>query len=112
MNKLLLHFARKVVESVLNELKKILDDIRDWANDPIKAIIQTVTGGVWRGEGANAFVEELQKLVIPKVDHSCTCIQETHQHIQNAIQTLDQADTQARDKIIDLGDQFDRIWAQ
>lgn len=61
----LLRFARQVVANVLSQLTQQLNIVQQQALQPMRTMIQQVTGGVWVGDGANAFVQEVSSLMIP-----------------------------------------------
>jgi uncharacterized protein YukE len=106
----LIRFARKVVQGVMQQLMQQLNMVRDQALAPMRQMVQAVTGGIWVGDGANAFVEEVSSLMIPGVGQVADNIGIMHKNLQHACDTIDQADAQVNSKINALGDIFGAIY--
>lgn len=106
----LISLARRVVESVKAELMKQLNVVEEQAHAPIQAMVQQVVGGVWKGEGANAFVEEVSGLVIPGVKQTSDHILRTHRNIDYAVDVIDRADEEVSRMAQALGDVFGGIY--
>ncbi|MGB1248986.1 MAG: hypothetical protein ACPG8W_00020 [Candidatus Promineifilaceae bacterium] len=102
--------ARKVVEKVQAQLMKNLNIIKEEAHGPMQAMISEVTGGVWIGEGADAFTEEVSSLVIPGVGEVGECISTYNNNIQNAVVVIDSADEQVSSLVNSVADLFDGIF--
>jgi hypothetical protein len=107
----LLRLARQVVQGVLSQLTQQLNIVREAALAPMRAIIQQVTGGVWKGDGANAFVEEVSSLMIPGVGQVAEHITIMHRNLQRAVDVIDRADAQVNTKVNSLADIFDGIYS-
>lgn len=88
----LFRFVRKVVEGVLSQLMQQLNVVQEMAMAPMRAMIQQVVGGVWRGEGANAFVQEVSTLMIPGVGRVADTITGLNRNLQFAQNAIDRAD--------------------
>lgn len=104
---LLLRMARALVEQVIAQLAQQLNIVEDSALNPMRAMIQAVTGGIWIGAGANAFVEEVSNLVIPGVTHVGEHITTMSTNTQFARDVIDRADEEV-DRLVKgrLYDQF------
>jgi uncharacterized protein YukE len=63
----LLRVARGVIENVLQQLMQQKNIVAEMAMRPMEAMIQQVVGGVWIGKGADAFVREVQSVMLPGV---------------------------------------------
>jgi hypothetical protein len=111
IKKALLRLARAVVQGVMSQLMSQLNIVRESALAPMRLIVQQVMGGVWRGDGANAFVEEVSSLMIPGVGQVADHITIMHKNLQNAVDVIDQADQQANSKVNALADVFDAIYS-
>jgi uncharacterized protein YukE len=92
IGKFLMRFARKVVEGVLSQLTQLLSMVQEMAMAPMRLMIQQVTGGVWRGNGANAFVQEVSSLMIPGVGKVATTITGLSNNLKHAQSVIDRAD--------------------
>jgi hypothetical protein len=107
MSGILMRMARAVLGNVLSQLTQQLNGVKDQALSPMRAIIQQMTSGVWIGEGANVFVEEVSSLMIPGVGKVGEHISTMSSNLQSARDILDQAD-EAADRLIqgNLSDAF------
>jgi uncharacterized protein YukE len=106
----LIRLARKVVENVISQLTQQLNVVEESAMSPIRATVQAVVGGVWIGDGANAFVDEVSSLMIPGVAQVGEQITTMRKNIENAVNVIDRADEQINTKINSLADVFDNIY--
>ncbi len=102
----LFRFARKVVEGILSQLTQQLNVVQELAMAPMRAMIQQVVGGVWRGEGANAFVQEVSSLMIPGVGRVAQTITGLSSNLKHAQDVIDRADEEVnkivKSKILDV----------
>jgi hypothetical protein len=110
MKKMLLRFARAMVQQALSQLTQQLNIVQDQAYKPMQMMVQQVTNGVWVGKGADQFVQEVTSLAMPNVDRIGQQIVRTQQNINFAIDTIDKADEQVRAKVNALGDLFGAIY--
>jgi hypothetical protein len=111
VKKALIRLARKVVQGVMSQLMQQLNVVQDQALAPMRTMVQAVVGGIWIGEGANAFVEEVSSLMIPGVGQVMDNITFIHKGLQHATDTIDQADSQVNSKVNGLADVFDAIYS-
>ncbi|HFD86913.1 MAG TPA: hypothetical protein ENJ35_04465 [Gammaproteobacteria bacterium] len=107
---MLLRFARQVVLNVMSQLTQQVNVIEEQAMNPMRQMIQAVVNGVWIGEGANAFVEEVSTLFIPGIGRVAETINIVNNNISNAIDILEQADQQVTALVNGLGDLFGGIY--
>jgi len=110
IKKALLRLARQVVQGVLSQLMQQFNIVRESALSPMRMIVQQVTNGVWRGDGANAFVEEVSSLMIPGVGQVAEHISIMHKNLQRAVDVIDRADQQVNSKVNSLADVFGAIY--
>lgn len=92
IQKLLIRLARKVLDNVLQQLMQQFNVVQEAALAPMRMMIQQVTDGVWRGAGANAFVEEVSNLMIPGVGRVGNSIQSMSSNLTFARDTIEKAD--------------------
>lgn len=59
------HFITDQVESSMGGLMKQTQVVTDQVSNPLNGIINTVTGGIWKGQGAERFVEEMKSQILP-----------------------------------------------
>ncbi len=110
MKQALIRMARAILQRVLGELAQVLNVVRDQALAPMRAMVQQVTGGIWIGEGANAFVEEVSSLMIPGVGKVMDQVSTMSTNLQRARDIIDQADQNVQGKAHSLGDLFGNIY--
>jgi len=106
----LLRFARHVVHGVMNQINQQMNTIRESAMTPINQMVQQVTGGIWRGKGADAFVQEMQSEVLPAFANLLTGVGNTHNHINRATEIMNTADSNCASKVGSLVDVFRGIF--
>lgn len=106
-----IRFARKIVQTVLNQLKQLSNIVQEQAYAPMKQMAQLVQGGeIWRGEGADAFVQEVTSFMMPSVVKVDGNINSYVKNIQRAIDIIDRADEQSSKKADDLSQIFGSIY--
>lgn len=88
----LMRFARKIVDGVLSQLTQQLNIVQEMAMAPMRLMVQQVVGGVWRGNGANAFVQEVSNLMIPGVGKVASTITGLSTNLKHAQSVIDRAD--------------------
>jgi uncharacterized protein YukE len=91
--------ARAVVQSVLAQLMQQFNIVEDQGLQPMRMMVQQVTDGVWRGQGANAFVDEVSSLMIPGVGRVGENIQTVHSNLDRAVNVIDTADSQVNQMV-------------
>jgi uncharacterized protein YukE len=106
----LLRFARQVVANVTSQLNQQFNVVEQAALAPLRAIVGQVTGGVWKGDGANKFVDEVSRMMIPGVGRVGTQIKTLNSNLQRAVAVMDQADAQVTSLAKGLGDVFGAIF--
>jgi hypothetical protein len=106
----LLRFARAMVQNALSQLTQQFNVVQQQAHRPMQMMVQQVVGGVWVGKGADAFVQEVSSLAMPKVDLIGQRINKTQKNIQFACDCIDRADEQVRGKVNSLSDLFGAIF--
>ncbi len=107
---ILLKLARQVVESVLGQLMQQFNAVQEQALSPMNAMVEQVVGGVWVGDGADAFVEEVSSLMIPGVGQVADHIMTLNNNIKFAVDCIDRADEQVNSAVNSLADLFGGIY--
>lgn len=80
------------VEGILSEVTNQFNIVEEMATAPLKLIVQTVTGGEWVGEGADAFVKELESLAIPGTGRLGDTINQFGNNISSSVNIIKEAD--------------------
>ena len=93
----LMRLARAVLQEVINQINQIVQETLDSVLNPIEAIAQEIGGGdSWRGDGANAFVEELNSILIPDVNQLTQSCVTGINSMNTAEQIMTEAENNAR----------------
>jgi uncharacterized protein YukE len=90
----LIRMVHPIVEQVLQQLVQQFTVVQEQALAPVREIVAEVTGGVWKGDGAVAFVNELNSLAIPGIGRVGEAITTANKNLQFARETIDAADQQ------------------
>ena len=77
-------FARQIVSGVMSQLTQQMNIVQEQAMAPMQAIIQEVTGGVWTGQGADAFVQDVRTIMVPKTNDIAQIIAKVVRDLQHA----------------------------
>ncbi|MEW5987098.1 MAG: hypothetical protein AB1791_10730 [Chloroflexota bacterium] len=106
----LLSFARSVVQSVISQVTQQMNVVQEQAYDQVKAMVAQTVGGAWRGQGADAFVNEINTVMLPQIVQSITSITAINSSIQFASEVIDRADEQVSAAVNTLADTFSSIY--
>ncbi len=63
----LFSFVFDAIDSVVGQITNFGSQIEDEIFGVISGFVQQVQGGIWRGNGADAFVQEMSDVVLPEV---------------------------------------------
>lgn len=106
----LLKFARAVVEHVMSQLTQQVRIVTDQAISPMQMMVQQVTGGIWRGRGADAFVQAVNGMLVPNTNQMTGAINQLNNNIRFAMDRIEQADVKAGAQFKQLGDVFGKVF--
>ena len=107
--RIFMRIAKAVVQQVLGQLTQQMTSLQDLVQAPIQAMVNEVTGGIWVGEGANAFVEECSTLFIPGAEQIHGAVGIIGSSINSALDLMDEADNKSRGIVDDLAGVFSSI---
>jgi len=88
----LMAVAREILQGVISTINQQVQAILDQVTNPIKQMIQSVTNGIWRGNGADAFVDEMQSIMVPNLDSLGGTIGNIGSSCTKALDIIDQVD--------------------
>lgn len=100
----------QVVEGAISQIINQAKIIEDAVTNPLKAIVQQVTGGVWRGDGATRFAQEMGSEVIPSLLNIMNINQSYAGAIRHSVERMQQAEQQAAQSAQTLLDIFGQIY--
>jgi hypothetical protein len=98
------------VDAVVNVLLRQQNILQEQVQGTLRAIIGQVTGGVWVGAGADAFVRELQTEFLPLSASLDNGIGQMVQSVRSAQEIVEQADNQATQVVEAFGEILDAIF--
>jgi uncharacterized protein YukE len=107
----LIRMAFQVVSNVLSQLTQMNNLVEQGAMAPVKAIIGQVTGGSWKGDGADKFVQELSTMMVPGIGRVGSQITRLSGNLNRAVNVMNQADQQVNSLAKGLGDLFGGIFS-
>jgi uncharacterized protein YukE len=105
-----IRLARAILQNVLSQLMQQFNQVTDEVLSPMRAIVSQVTGGVWIGQGADAFVEEVSSIMIPGAGQVGESITSFHGNLTNAMDVMDQADSAVSNIVNGISDIFGSIF--
>jgi uncharacterized protein YukE len=105
----LLRFAAQVVQSVMQQFTQQLNVVQEQAFNPLQAVLQQVQSGVWRGVGADAFVDEVSSLTMPGIGIIGDQIRTFQGNLQHAAEIMEAADQQASQTVQAVEEVFSQI---
>lgn len=96
MREALIRLARRILQNVQSQLAQVLNEVEEQVRAPLRQMVQMVTGGMWIGRGADAFVEEVTSLLIPDVD---TKVSENVSQMRVKLQTAEEIMVRADEEV-------------
>lgn len=106
----LFKWVEDLVNDVINQILSQVNIIQDVVTAPLRALVSAVLGGIWKGEGANRFVQEMTNDVIPMLVNImgintsyANAIKKSQDRMQQAVQ---QATSQANSLLDIFGNIF------
>ncbi|PKO08680.1 MAG: hypothetical protein CVU40_14585 [Chloroflexi bacterium HGW-Chloroflexi-2] len=106
----ILKLVYSAVDGVMSQIKKLLNQITSEITSPLRGMVQQVVGGVWKGDGATRFVQEMQTLVIPALLSLVGINTSFVNALQKSTEIFRNADKQATSKANELLDIFGGIY--
>lgn len=94
-------FMSGLIQSAIGSITKQGEMIEGSVTAPLKGLVSQVQGGVWKGDGANKFVEEMTQEVLPMLarmfimnSNFATGVNKSHARmLQSFMQAKSQAQT-------------------
>ena len=97
------------VEDVVSQVTQQANTIEDLMGN-IRGGMQPIAGGAWTGQGAQAFIEEVETRLIPEIMALIASIGGFGGGIGQAMDIVRQADSDATNVVNGLSDVFDSIF--
>jgi uncharacterized protein YukE len=105
-----------IFSCVINEVQDVVGQITQQANQVedvvggIRGGMQPIMGGAWVGQGAQAFIEEVNSRLIPQIMQLIASISGFGGGINGALDIIGQADNDVFGVVGNIGDIFDSIF--
>jgi hypothetical protein len=102
--------AYSIVNTVLNQITQQINSVQNQILSPLRNQVNLVVNGIWVGEGANRFVEEMTNDVIPLLLSIVGLNTSYADGIRKSMEIMEQAEKQASSKAQQLVDVFSSIF--
>jgi len=106
----LFSWVEDLLSGVISQILQQVNIIESAVSAPIKGLISKVTGGIWKGDGANRFAEEMTTQVIPLLASIMTNNTQYANAIKKSQDRMTQAVQQAASVAQGLQDVFSQIF--
>jgi hypothetical protein len=107
---LMFKLARSIVNGIISTIMKLMNQVQDAVTAPIRTWTQRVTGGIWKGDGAVRFVNEMTQEIIPQLVSIGSLNMNFGNSIKKCIDLIDQADKRALGRVNQLDEIFGNIF--
>jgi phage-related protein len=104
-----LGLVRSVVNGISDQINKLVSSVMDTVTSPLKGLVNQVVGGIWKGNGADRFVQEMNSEVIPSLTNLGSLGIDLGSTIGQAVAAIDGADKQATSLVGQLVETFQGI---
>jgi uncharacterized protein YukE len=98
-----------ILDGVIQQIMQQVRIIEDAVTSPLRAIVGQVVSGVWRGDGADRFADEMGTEVIPMLMNIMNTNQNYASAISRSVERMRQAERQATQAAQSLVDIFGQI---
>ena len=106
----LFKFVEDLVGNAISQILKQVNVVQDAVTSPLRGLVNEVMGGMWKGEGANRFVQEMTSEVIPMLMNIMGFNTSFANSITKAQNRMNQAINQATSQAQTLFDVFGNIF--
>jgi uncharacterized phage infection (PIP) family protein YhgE len=106
----LFRWIKDAVDGIMNQILSQVNMVQNLITAPLKAIVNQVIGGIWKGDGATRFANEMTSMVIPSLSNITSSISGYNSAIKKAQEAMEQAVKTATSIASGLGEIFDGIF--
>ena len=103
-------FLEDAISGIISSILSQFNFIQDAVTAPLRALVNQVMAGMWKGNGANKFVAEMTNLVIPMIASILTGTQNYANAIKKSQDHMLQGFQQASSIAQGLFDSFNNIY--
>jgi len=104
---LIMSFVRSQVDNLLGQATKEIDRLGDEVTGGLKNALNPLQNGMWTGQGADKFFEEMTGVVFPEIASIATGGVDFIGAFQNAANIIEQADEAISGIVNSVVDMFD-----
>lgn len=98
------------VDGVMSKIRNLLSRVTQEITSPLRNMVNDVTGGIWKGDGADRFVNEMTSEVIPSLMAIVGVNTSFIGAVQKSMEAFRTAEKTATSKANDLLDVFGNIF--
>lgn len=106
----LFKWVEDLVGDIINQILSQVNIIQDAVTSPLRALVNAVTAGMWRGDGATRFANEMTSEVIPMLVNIMGINTNFANAIKKSQEQMNQAVQQATSQAQTLLDVFGGIF--
>jgi hypothetical protein len=103
-------FLEDAISGIISSILSQFNYIQDAVTAPLRALVNQVMQGMWKGNGANKFVAEMTDMVIPMIASILTGTQNYANSIKKSQEHMLQGFQQASSIAQSLFDPFNNIF--
>jgi uncharacterized protein YukE len=103
-------FFRSMVSGIINQIMQQVNIIQEAVTSPLRALVNQVMGGIWKGDGAQRFVDEMMNEVIPALVNIAGINNNYADAIKKTMDRMEQAEREATSIASGLFDVFSKIF--
>ena len=103
-------FMEDAISGIISSILSQFNFIQDLITAPLRGMVAQVTGGMWRGDGANRFVNEMTSEVIPMLASILTGGQSFAGGIKKAMDHMNLGFNSAQNMAQGLFNEFNNIF--
>jgi hypothetical protein len=106
----LFKWIQDAVDSIIGQIMQQVNLVQNLVTAPLRAMINAVLGGIWKGDGATRFVQEMTSSVIPSLTNLMSSQTGYANALKKAQEAMAQAVKQATSIASGLNDVFNAIF--
>jgi uncharacterized protein YukE len=103
-------WLRDAVDGIVGQIFQQVNIVQELVTEPLRRMVAAVTGGIWKGDGANRFAQEMTSLVIPSLTNLMNINNSFGNAIKKAQETMAVAMQQAQSLAQGLNDVYNAIF--
>jgi len=106
----IIRIAKSIVRNLIKQIVGQVNLIQMMVTYPLRAFVSSVTGGIWKGNGADRFVAEMVSDVIPALTNIMDTSTNFSKQIEKGLSAMEQAEQKAKGLAGQLFDVFSNIY--